>query len=61
MLRIAGISIGLIKNGKKYYYNFGYYNKEKKLKPTNQTIYEIASVTKSFTGAILLKWRYMRT
>jgi CubicO group peptidase (beta-lactamase class C family) len=48
-----GLSIGLIRNGIKYSYNFGSTEPGRQIKPTNFTIYEIASVTKSFTGILL--------
>jgi serine-type D-Ala-D-Ala carboxypeptidase/endopeptidase len=48
-----GLSIGLIKNGTKYSFHFGTTENGKQVKPTDSTIYEIASVTKSFTGILL--------
>lgn len=48
-----GLSIGIIKDGKKYSYNFGTAEKDKNIRPSSSTIYEIASVTKSFTGILL--------
>jgi CubicO group peptidase (beta-lactamase class C family) len=48
-----GLSIGLIRNGKKYSYNFGTTETGRHIRPTNLTIYEIGSVTKSFTGILL--------
>lgn len=48
-----GLSIGIIKDGKKYSYNFGTVEKGKNIRPSSSTIYEIASVTKSFTGILL--------
>ncbi|TWJ03329.1 CubicO group peptidase (beta-lactamase class C family) [Mucilaginibacter frigoritolerans] len=47
------LSIGLIRNGKDYSYNFGTIEYGRHTRPTNLTIYEIASVTKSFTGILL--------
>lgn len=48
-----GLSIGIIKDGKRYSYNFGTVEKGKNIRPSSNTIYEIASVTKSFTGILL--------
>lgn len=48
-----GLSVGIIKDGKKYTYNFGTIEKGKYIKPSANTLYEIASVTKSFTGILL--------
>jgi len=48
-----GLSIGIIKDGKKYTYNFGTIEKGKNVRPSEHTLYEIASVTKSFTGILL--------
>ena len=44
------LSIGVIKNGITYSYHFA---PENTARPTNKTIYEIASITKSFTGILL--------
>jgi len=49
----VGISIGIIKNGKRYIYNYGSTQKEKSELPTANTVYELASITKTF-GATLL-------
>ncbi|MFY0256180.1 serine hydrolase domain-containing protein [Chitinophaga sp. 30R24] len=49
----VGISIGIIKNGKPYTYNYGSTQREKSELPTNNTVYELASITKTF-GATLL-------
>jgi len=49
----VGLSIGIVKNGIKYTYSYGTVEKGKDIKPNDHTIYEIASVTKSFTGILL--------
>ncbi len=49
----VGISVGIIKNGKKFIYNYGSTEKDKQDLPTEHTIYELASITKTF-GAMLL-------
>src|SRR5437879_2959591 len=49
----VGFSIGVIKNDSTYRYNFGVVRKDKKTTPTDQSIYEIGSVTKTFTSLLL--------
>lgn len=51
----AGLSIGIYVNGKTFYYNYGTAEKEKQALPTNKTIYEIGSISKTFTGTLLAK------
>lgn len=51
----VGFSIGVIKNGIVYRYNFGNFQRGGKIPPTDQTIYEIGSVTKTFTSLLLAK------
>lgn len=50
---VAGLSIGLIKDGKKSTYNYGETEKGKSELPTADTYYEIGSITKTFTGTLL--------
>jgi D-alanyl-D-alanine-carboxypeptidase/D-alanyl-D-alanine-endopeptidase len=47
----VALSIGIVKNGKTYFYNYGEIDKQKL--PDNKTIYEIGSMTKTFTGILL--------
>jgi len=49
----VGLSIGIVENGSSYAYNYGSIEKDRQVKPTAKTIYEIASITKSFTGILL--------
>lgn len=49
----VGFSVGVIKNDSTYRYNFGVVQRDKKNTPTDQTIYEIGSVTKTFTSLLL--------
>lgn len=49
----VGLSIGIYKNGEVYYYNYGTTQKEKQSVPTNKTVYEIGSISKTFTGTLL--------
>lgn len=51
--RTVGLSIGIYKGGKTYTYNYGETKKGSNNLPTRQTIYEIASITKTFTGFLL--------
>lgn len=49
----VGLSIGVIKNGVCYIFNYGTIDKKRSVRPTAHTTYEIASITKSFTGVLL--------
>lgn len=49
----VGLSIGIIKDGKPYIFNYGSTEKRKFLLPTNNTMYEIGSISKTFTGTLL--------
>jgi serine-type D-Ala-D-Ala carboxypeptidase/endopeptidase len=49
----VGLSIGIYKDGKTYTYNFGTTERGKRRLPTAHTLYAIASITKTFTGALL--------
>jgi CubicO group peptidase (beta-lactamase class C family) len=49
----AGLSVGIIQNGQIYYYHYGEIKKASKQLPNNNTIYEIGSVSKTFTGLLL--------
>jgi CubicO group peptidase (beta-lactamase class C family) len=49
----AGLSIGVIKEGKIYTYNYGEAEKGTGRLPNSNTYYEIGSITKTFTGTIL--------
>lgn len=51
----VGISIGVIKDGTSYLYNYGSTLKEKQNLPTGNTVYEIASITKTFGATLLAK------
>jgi CubicO group peptidase (beta-lactamase class C family) len=51
----AGLSIGIIQNGLTFFYHYGETKKETAKLPTNTSIYEIGSVTKTFTGILLAK------
>jgi len=48
-----GLSIGVYDNGKINYYNYGVQSKSKDGPPSEGSIYEIASISKTFTGTLL--------
>lgn len=48
-----GLSIGTFDNGKIEFYNFGICSDANPMLPTENSIYEIGSITKTFTGAVL--------
>lgn len=50
---VNALSIGVYKDGKTYIYHYGELDKGKGNKPTNKTIYEIASVSKTFAGTLV--------
>lgn len=50
---IVGCVVGVIEDGKPAVYSFGRVRKDKDEKPTADTIYEIGSMTKAFTGVLL--------
>lgn len=47
------VSIGILRDGKSYTRHFGEIDPGKDNKPTNKTIYEIASVSKTFAGILV--------
>ncbi|MFN8251536.1 MAG: serine hydrolase domain-containing protein [Ferruginibacter sp.] len=51
----VGLSMGVLKDGKPFFYNYGETVKGNKQLPTNKNLYEIGSVTKTFTGILLAK------
>ena len=53
--KIVGLSMGLMKDGNFYYYNYGETKKGNKTLPDSLSIYEIGSITKTFTGLLLAK------
>jgi serine-type D-Ala-D-Ala carboxypeptidase/endopeptidase len=50
---LVGLSIGVVNNGRKYIYNYGTVEKGKTQLPTSKTIFELASIAKTFTGILL--------
>lgn len=53
--KAVGLSMALVQKGKPYFYNYGETKAGNGQRPDNRTIYEIGSVTKSFTGIILAR------
>lgn len=51
--RAVGLSVGIYKDGRTYTYNYGATKKGTGKLPTEHTLYEIASITKTFTGLLL--------
>lgn len=51
----VGLSIGIIKDGKEYFYNYGSTKIETQILPTENTLYELASVSKTFSSTLLAK------
>src|ERR1044072_6885456 len=51
----VGLSMAVYSHGNLSFYNYGTVNKNKQQLPTNNSIYEIGSVTKTFTGSLLAK------
>lgn len=51
----VGVSIGLFSKGDLWKYHFGTSEIGKASLPNDETVYEIASLTKTFTGALLAK------
>jgi len=52
-LNTVGMSIGIIKNGQVSLYNYGEVARNTDQLPTSETLYEIGSLTKTFTATIL--------
>lgn len=47
------LSIGIVVNGKEYTYNYGTTERGKHSLPDRNTVYEIGSISKTFTGTLL--------
>ena len=50
--KITGMAIAIVAPQKVYYCNYGYANKNKQIKITEKSIFEIASLTKTFTALL---------
>jgi CubicO group peptidase (beta-lactamase class C family) len=53
LLATTGLSIGILKNGKNVYYGYGETEKGNGKLPNEHTIFEIGSITKTFTSILL--------
>lgn len=51
----VGASVAIYTKEKDYYYNYGETAKDNKQLPTNKTLYEIGSISKTFTATLLAK------
>lgn len=51
---VPGIFVGVINNGEKFYYNAGYANTDTKMPFDSATVFEIGSITKTFTAYVLM-------
>src|SRR5687768_4133278 len=51
----VGLSIAVFNKGTISYYNYGTVSKQRQQLPTIHSLYEIGSLTKTFTGALLAK------
>ncbi len=51
--RVPGIFIGVLNNGERHYYNFGFANPDLKMPFDSATLFEIGSLTKTFTAYVL--------
>lgn len=49
----VGLSIGIYNNGQSYFYNYGSTERNEIKLPTQNTVYEIGSVTKTFVSLVL--------
>ncbi len=48
----VGLSVAVLENGNTHFYNYGVTSKPSGQRPNQRSIYEIASITKTFTGAL---------
>ena len=53
--KIPGISIGLIDENGTQFFNYGEIRKESGIEPTSDTLYEIGSMTKTFTAILAVQ------
>lgn len=49
----VGLSVGVYNNGASYFYNYGTTEIENRKPPTQNTVYEIGSITKAFISLVL--------
>ncbi len=51
--QVMGVSIGVLKDGASHTYNYGHKDKASNPPPAADSLYPIASITKTFTGTLL--------
>jgi CubicO group peptidase (beta-lactamase class C family) len=51
--KLPGIFIGVLNNGERSYYSFGFADPDKKMPFDSSTLFEIGSITKTFTAYVL--------
>lgn len=51
--RAVGLSLGIVVNGRVFYYNYGETRQGNGRLPAKTTVYELGSMTKTFTGILL--------
>jgi CubicO group peptidase (beta-lactamase class C family) len=51
----VGLSIGVYENGRRHFYNFGVVQNDGNRIPTKDTVYEIGTLTKLFSGQLLAR------
>src|ERR1700712_1365702 len=49
---IAGMAVGITLNGKQYFYNYGVASKQSGQKVNNATLFELGSISKTFTATL---------
>src|SRR3546814_2723339 len=49
---IAGMSVAITHNGERHYFNYGVASRDTKQAVTDQTLFEIGSVSKTFTATL---------
>jgi len=52
----AGLSIGIFKDNKVYYYGYGETKKGNNTIPDSATLFELGSITKTFTGLLMIDY-----
>jgi CubicO group peptidase (beta-lactamase class C family) len=53
--KTVGLSVGILKNGETFFYNYGETKKATAKLPSSKNLYEIGSITKTFTSLLLAK------
>ena len=53
--KLSGVSVGLINEEDAWTFNFGETKKDSEIAPTSETLYEIGSMTKTFTAILTAK------